>query len=183
MRIPPDLIRLFLMIRRLMFASKRTRRSTNTSSDVWVVYAGLSNQLMMTLFYCPCSNGASILDPYIFLLCKVSWKEKQLTQFRPIGPFGIQIFFFHLNKWARKRRKKYKGQTRKKSREVATNFLLISQQINIIKEEFFFFFLRSPTTPASMTHPSHDNHHNNPNLRGGDYEIRKRREEGECESG
>ena len=122
MRLPPDLIRLFLMIRRLMFASKRTRRSTNTSSDVWVVYAGLSNQLMMTLFYCPCSNGASILDPYIFLLCKVSWKEKQLTQFRPIGPFGIQIFFFHLNKWARKRRKKYKGQTRKKVEKLPPTF-------------------------------------------------------------
>ena len=177
MRLPPDLIRLFLMIRRLMFASKRTRRSTNTSSDVWVVYAGVSNQLMMTLFYCPCSNGASILDPYIFLLCKVSWKEKQLTQFRPIGPFGIQFFFFHLNKWARKRRKKHKGQTRKKSREVATNFLLISQQINIIKEEFFFFsffFFEKPNNTC-INDP--------PNLRGGDYEIRKRREEGECESG
>ena len=32
-----------------------------------------------------------------------------------------------------------------------------------------------------MTHPSHDNHHNNPNLWA--YQIRKRREEGECENG
>ena len=79
-----------------------------------------------------------------------------------------------------KKKEEVQGTNKEKSREVATNFLLISQQINIIKEEFFF--LRSPTTPASMTHPSHDNHHNNPNLRGGDYEIRERREEGECES-
>ena len=79
-----------------------------------------------------------------------------------------------------KKKEEVQGTNKEKSREVATNFLLLSQQINIIKEEFFF--LRSPTTPASMTHPSHDNHHNNPNLRGCDYEIRKRTEEGECES-
>ena len=60
-----------------------------------------------------------------------------------LGPLGHLVYNFFFSTWINgheKEGRSTRDKQGKKSREVATNFLLISQQINIIKEEFFFFF-------------------------------------------